>query len=113
MLGNVKTGVVNYMSTKLFNYWTSNIVYFKKTFNQKVPPPNTLKNSKEHCQKFFMKQLVELLIYGPLREKDDQKLESAIALKLKLENGNLKNRKETEGMKQENNEISEIDDIKE
>jgi len=102
------------MSTKLFNYWTSNIVYFKKTMTQKVPPPNTLRNSKEHCQKFFMKQLVELLIYGPLREKDDQKLDAAIALKLKLENDDLKQKKEiTENENEETNEIDEIDDIKE
>ncbi|ORX56066.1 hypothetical protein BCR36DRAFT_176598 [Piromyces finnis] len=114
LLGNVKTGIVNYMSTKLFNYWTSNTVYFKKTLKQKVPLPNTLVNSKEHCQKFFMKQLVELLIYGPLREKEDQKLDAAIALKLKLENNEMNKKKETsENDNEKFNEIDEIDDIKE
>jgi len=102
------------MSTKLFNYWTSNTIYFKKSLKQKVPPPNTLRNSKEHCQKFFMKELVELLIYGPLREKDDQKLEAAIALKLKLENNeNPDNKKEYIKIENDKNEITEIDDIKE
>ncbi|OUM64746.1 hypothetical protein PIROE2DRAFT_8435, partial [Piromyces sp. E2] len=114
LLGNVKTGIVNYMSTKLFDYWTSNIIYFKKTMKQKIPPPNTLRNSKEHCQNFFMKQLVELLIYGPLREKDDQKLDAAIALKLKLEDNELEKNKEVEnGDTNEIDEIDEIDDIKE
>jgi len=61
-----------------------------------------------------MKQLVELLIYGPLREKDDQKLEAAIALKLKLENNdNSENKNENLKIENEDKEISEIDDIKE